>query len=404
MSKRYLEDADPFAAAPESDSLSVHTIDSDLFGKIEAVDSEKHVARPLDIFSIFPDPTQPRRAIPSVLRAVWAVEENTTAELFDSWHRLVEEERGGTFDLDKFLKSSGNVRRLDNPGPLESTFLVLVELAASIRRDKLTNPITVAQDDAVYYIETGERRWLAYHLLYTHFEDEKWARIPSRLVNVVDIWRQASENNARADLNAISRARQLAVLLMDMLDGQGYQFNPFRQFEDERDFYAQVESGYRHRIPRGKSEQLLSATGFKSDSQLRQYRRLLSLPTIVWNIADDLNWSEKFIRDLLEQADDEESLIALAATEAGRGGYNVTSVTVSSVTEESQPPQIEELDVPPAPGSKQHYARMARLLAKTGWGKQQQNEQALAFIHEHKIWLDAQEKRLLQYLEANEEH
>jgi hypothetical protein len=47
---------------------------------------------------------------------------------------------------------------------------------------------------------------------------------------------------------------------------------------------------------------------------------------------------------------------------------------------------------------------MARLLAKTGWGKQQQNEQALAFIHEYKIWLDAQEKRLLQYLEANEEH
>ena len=38
----------------------------------------------------------------------------------------------------------------------------------------------------------------------------------------------------------------------------------------------------------------------------------------MWNIADDLNWTEKFIRDLLELADDEESLIELAVIEAGR--------------------------------------------------------------------------------------
>ena len=289
---------------------------ADLPPEIAQLDSQRRPARPIEILEIYPDRTQPRRTVPTAVRQFWDSRPDTVADLFQNW--LYEIERMGwlDFDLETYLKQEhlpDGVEGNDEEGdvhtrhlheyqrvPLLKMLIDLADLAISIRKTGLTNPITVVRMERVYRLETGERRWLAYHLLNIYFPDEDWQRIPAHLVDEISVWRQASENNARADLNAIGRARQLAILLMDLLGERGYEFYTFDEILDsggsEREYYAQVADGNEFRVPRGEGERLLNAMGLKNPTQIRQYRQLLRLPDDVWQDADDKNLTEGEIR------------------------------------------------------------------------------------------------------------
>src|SRR6185295_9968390 len=105
------------------------------------------------------------------------------------------------FDLQAYLEGEGDQTGDDyKRGPIETSFLHIVNLAASIRRDGLTNPITIAPlDMEAFRVETGERRWMAYHLLYAFFdgkdgradERELWRKIPARNIGQASVWRMA---------------------------------------------------------------------------------------------------------------------------------------------------------------------------------------------------------------------
>lgn len=308
---------------------------------------EKIVRKSIE--EIFPNATQPRRAVPSALRHYWNGNPSASSmgAFYRMWVQEVELERGNAFPLHDFLSGKVTERsqhidtsdqQLDQiaavpaPGPKEAALMRVVDLAASIRRDGLTNPISIAQKGSFHEIETGERRWLAYHLLNWCFGavEEDWSKIPARVVEQISIWRQASENNARADLNAIGKARQFALLLMDLLVAEeGVQFQPFSAFEGERDYYAQVSDGNLFRVPRNRGEDLLNAMGLENPVQLRQYRALLRLPQPVWEWADDLNWTESFIRkELFMKAATDDDLLRIAVQQALAQGYTVSTVTV----------------------------------------------------------------------------
>ena len=276
-----------------------------------------------DIDAIQPDPIQPRRTVPHSVRGDVTLTAETLPTIFERWLQAAEQERGEALDLKSYLRSmdsarsdriieaikaSDDARDADtpDPGPLEASLMHLVELAASIRKEGLLNPITVSANGSGYLIETGERRWLAYHLLRWHFgvEEEiqgrgkfRWDKMPATIVDEPDVWRQAVENNARDDLNAIGKARQLALLLMH-IHREDQEFQPFNAFEHEQGFYAQVADGFKYRIPGGKAEQLAHALRFSSTKQLRDYRRLLKLPADLWDKADDENLPEGTIREI----------------------------------------------------------------------------------------------------------
>jgi hypothetical protein len=279
------------------------------------------------------------------------------------------------------------IEREEGIGILELSLLELVDLAASIRRDGLTNPVTVAQTGDHYQLETGERRWLAYHLLHWFFEDErdKWAKIPARIVEHVDVWRQATENTARANLNAIGRARQFAILLMDLLAQSGAEFRPFEAFEQEQDFYAQVADGDVWRVPRGKGELLLNAMGLKHVGQLRHYRALLRLPNEVWREADDTNLTEGEIR--YSDAD------------------TVTPVTVQDIPSESSPsPTPSESGVDDdlfSPEIPRNFKKMFALGLKAGQGDRRVGKKLLSQIEEHRRWLDDFERAVREAIEES---
>lgn len=332
---KQIDISNPFGETP--DLNNPEAVDETLFGKVEiGKKSKQDRIRNLDIANIIPDPMQPRRVIPTVVRQQ---SDSTPQDVIRTWLSLITDERANRFDK---AIADGKIMPHERPedmlpwhlylfngvterawdggesqsdvansksvneviadfGYLESTFIKVINLASSIHRDGLANPITVAKlDQETYIIETGERRWLAYHLLDMFFEDKDFSKIPARLVEEVSIWRQAAENNARDNLNAISRARQLAILLMDL---HGYDnFAPLNDFDHEQDFYAQVADGNEYPVPRGKGEQVVNAMGLKNVVQIRQYRTILRLENHEWEQFDDEDWTERQIRDRKKSA------------------------------------------------------------------------------------------------------
>lgn len=284
MRANRLGGTDPFGNGLNSaEAYTEELFDGDLRG----AKSETIKARPTHIFEILPDPTQPRRAIPSTVRGLWTgdVTPEAMTRLFADWLALAQQESGGhLLPIEELLKGEEIVE--DVRGPITATLLALTELAGSIQRDGLTNPITVVKTPSGFQIiETGERRWLAFHLLYSHTTgDAQWAKIPARTVDTFSRFRQAAENTQRGDLTAVGKVRQYALLLMELRQQVGDTFEPYNAFDHDRDFYAQVANRY---APDGKNELLLSACGIKTKSTASKYRSVLELNQQQWTIADD---------------------------------------------------------------------------------------------------------------------
>jgi len=319
--------------------------------------------RMTEIEVIVPDVTQPRRAIPSSLRQYWSglSDEDSMANFFQNWLDEVNTERdftkNGKFPLDDYLSGNATARTAGieqedeleqigdyRIGAKEVALMKVVDLAASIQRDGLINPISIAQKERLWQIETGERRWLAYHLLNWRNGGDEWKKIPARQVDAVSIWRQSTENNTRDDLNAIAKARQFALLLMDLrVEKEGDSFQGFSSFEHEQDYYAQVSDGNQYRVPRGTGEMLINAMGVRDIGQLRHLRRLLRLPQAVWTVADDLNWAESFIqKNLLHNAQSDEDVIARTVKYARVENYG----SVSALTPYSHLLENQEKETP----------------------------------------------------------
>jgi len=320
--KNSLAGIDPFGKDGSEDkpserpALSMNDADTALFGELTRVEAGRQTIRPIPIMEIYPDIKQARRVMPSAVREHWNGEPGMVTEMFNFWVDIIDEERGlarvPNFNLSDTLWAEAVEKRgrsetdIENenykPGPAETAFLKIVDLAVSIRRDGLTNPVTAEQAGARHFrLETGERRWLAFHMLFNFFhagagkpdERTRWEKIPAIVVQKLNVWRQATENTARADLNAIGRARQFAILLMDLLQLDGATFQTFehliRSGHCDRPYYAQV---IEHRVPSGKGEVLSNAIGAAHRSAFTRCRMLLGLPDEVWDIGDNLDVSE----------------------------------------------------------------------------------------------------------------
>ncbi len=399
MSARRRQGREDAFADNNGTSYAPEATDAAIFGSIEAVDAGRQVAKPVSIFDIYPDPVQPRRAVPSIIRETWNGTPETVAAMLAYWFELAAQERKGTeleFDIRPYLEAQEEVRRPKMVKPMEAAFLDLVELAASIRLNGLTNPITVARNPHGYRLETGERRWLAFHLLYQYSGDAKpWEKIPARVVDVPDVWRQASENGARSNLNAIGKARQLALLIMEIYRQKGVEFQTFDQViqggESDRAFYAQVAEGTQYPVT-GHGETILNALGFKQPSQMREHRDLLRLPDEVWQLADDLNWPYGRISSLRGKSlGDEKQFIQLAIKKARNQGYshfipNEDSPALSqSKREETVNPFV-------ATEYKQIFTGLWALARQVGEGDIRTNRADLENIRNLKKWLDDLEK------------
>lgn len=281
------------------------------------LDTGRIVARPISIHEIWADVAQPRRAVPATIRMHWNGNAQEVRALLEQWHKVASTAAGRALVIEDVLTGRGAVEA-DNAPSVFTEYLDLLRLAQSIHADGLVNPITIVESDGRLVIESGERRWLAYHLLAQHV-DGKYERIPAAVSDGRDfVWRQATENTQRRQLNAIGMARQLALLIMvartsppsPLSAGREGEQIPYRSFQDvvtpttcDRRYYAQVADGNVHRIPRGMGERIQGAMNL-SEKRLADYRSLLHLTDdalvndVLWVKADIDNWPEGWLREV----------------------------------------------------------------------------------------------------------
>lgn len=376
----------------------------DLFDEARRKEEKRQFVRPLDIRRVLPDPRQPRRALPYSVRAHWDNQLESLPDVFETWRRLAEAERGLPLDLRALVLADGDHAGLDLTvlGPLEGALLALANLAANVRHNGLMNPISVVRHGEFYQIETGERRWLAHHLLAALTGDPNWQTISARVVDQSSVWRQAGENSARADLNAISRARQFALLLMDLYLQDSAPEVTFSSFDAcvppggcDRAYYVQVADAEQFRIPRGKSELLLNAMGLKGRAGFSRFRALLQLPDDIWQMGDDYNWSDDRLY-LLATMDPDEAL--QRARQMKRRDDSQRNAQQVLNQNNSAPGQTTAVETNPAQTAletsefKRRTLRIARMLDRIGRLDRKKRREALDEIQSVRRWLDDAER------------
>ncbi|GIL09300.1 MAG: hypothetical protein BroJett033_8110 [Chloroflexota bacterium] len=308
MSKRREAPKAEMWRADDENATSLAQVADEIYGPSAGptLESGRVVARPLPIGQLWADAKQPRRAVPASVRLHWDGDPEQVPPLLDAWRQAAERLAGVAIAPLAIIEAQGEGLAVDEWPALARDFVELCRLAASIHANGLLNPINVAQVGSRKVIVAGERRWLAYWLLAGYTQEDRWVRIPAQMVSDVDhVWKQAAENTARRQLNAIGMARQLALLIMASRKDDGY-----RAFEDvvqpgvcDRRYYAQVADGSVHRIPAGMGERIQAAMGL-SMTQLSQYRRLLCLTDdeqvndALWLRGDVEDWAERALREL----------------------------------------------------------------------------------------------------------
>ena len=259
-----------------------------------------------------PDPAQPRRVLPEVIRAEFLAGHINARQALERWEALVAEEASRLGRprpdwralIDRAPEDRGEDIALDapgQPGPEEDALRAIVASAATIRHGGQVSPITVSEVEggAYFRIETGERRYWAHHWLNTWLGDG-FDQIQCIVVPQSSPWRQAAENTSREELSAMAMARQLATLLLDL-----YDIHPPQDGPVSNDWYRQALN---HRVPRGEGEALRAALGGIERAQFSRMQSLLRLPDAVWELADRYRLEERRLRPVLRLDDEAKQL------------------------------------------------------------------------------------------------
>lgn len=258
---------------------------------------------------IRPDPAQPRRVLPEVIRTEFLAGHINARQALERWEALVAEEatRLGRPrpDWKSLLDRNPDDRDVEDrsvdppgqPGPEEDLLRSIVATAATIRHGGQVSPITVVEMDggSYYRIETGERRYWAHHWLNNWLADG-FDQIQCIVVERGSPWRQAAENTSREELSAMALARQAATLLLDL-----HGIRPDYSGPIPNDWYRQALN---FRVPRGEGEALRAALGGIERAQFSRIQALLRLPDPVWEMADRFRLEEKRLRPVLKVPDE----------------------------------------------------------------------------------------------------
>lgn len=261
----------------------------------------------IDIMTIWADPTQPRRIIPSEIRDEWDGNPIRMPDLLQAWAEMLYDS-GNDLPIDKILKGQDEPYQYKTGEVFVDKFIDLLVLASQIRGVGLNHRIGVRPQGDKYIIIHGERRWTAFQML-NHFlpmEAHEYASIPAKVAHV-DAWTVAkmqAQENVREEPNAIGKTRMYAKLLMAAYaDNPEYKFDPPHAVNSptcDRPWYAQAK---KLNIPRGMGAEFETALGI-STGQMRQYNKLLALTedyeidNAIWNLADDNDWAERFQREM----------------------------------------------------------------------------------------------------------
>ncbi len=278
----------------------------------------------VDLEKILPDPNQPRFVLPGDLRTrvnEGKVSPREALEILvsraDAGDRLAQLILGGEGIAagDEVVEDRG-----------------LRALAASILGVGLRQPINVyainrpdAPGDTFYQVAEGERRYWAHQLLVLqgHSEFERIQCVIEPMPDDENIIRrrQQAENAARQDLSAIARARAI------------------RQIQDrlQLEMGTRVPDGTTIKLPSrreldeavGKEVKTLAGRAI-GGRMVRNYLRLLTLPSDLQDLAEAAQLTEKQLRPVMQlKGDDERRALILHIIDQKLSGRAVASLVAA---------------------------------------------------------------------------
>lgn len=289
----------------DTPDTSLEAADAALYGGVGVRESGRMLGMPIDIMKISANKTQPRRPIPMLIRGDWDGSPTKVIDLFERLRLIAEQKAGQQIPVLDILNGRAEDFEPETKHSHFTKYMGLLNLAHSILRNGLENPISVLRHGSGYIIESGEHRWLAYHIL-NHFIGDDWSKIPAieRKPNN-SVWRQVDENNQVYTSNPIEQARALALLYMDCKGGR----IDYMSWDDivvpggcDRIYYAQAREGD---LPRGMGGRIRSAMRMEKTNISYIYSLLdlfdgqdNAVADIIWLRADDEHWSLRTLRGI----------------------------------------------------------------------------------------------------------
>ncbi len=321
----------------------------------------------LHLDSIRPDPDQPRQQLPAALRQQFQQAGLPPTEVMRQWE--------------------ASATAMNASPAAQQTLSTIKQLADSIARHGLINPITVQETTpGQYLIVTGERRWWAHVWLTLHnhpiLEGEQELppdRIRARLApkGITIRAHQLIENLIREDLNVLERAQGIVALREEMENVARGQQNEVKVRWQDVEAALSISRSYRIRT-----------------------MKVLALSTEAQAIIAEHNLTERAIRPIAEKLTDYpnlqlEALQQLVAWRTDDGDQHQTLIATERLVERllrSAAPDTGTASATTAPPTPQRQAQTLR----------QKVRQTLRFVRKLETLADA-DKQALQTMLAQDE-
>lgn len=350
---------DEFDLDDEGVGSDIHATDAAIFGELRGKGG-RMVAKATPLAEIWFDLTQPRNVIPrGLLRTGWNGNPDDMEELLSKWFSEVQAlmPQGETLAVSAMLRGEREIDMdMAETHPQVKRFMEVVKLAVNIRENGLTNPVTASKVQRNRWkLHTGERRLLAHWMLNAaHINTDKrdqWSKITAIEVSQHDVYTQISENTARHDMNAISMARAFALMIMDMYRGEhdfGDEVHMRTVKGSNRPYFAQVADGEKFKIKYGMGSKVQAALNTSSRGRASHYRKMLTLPDYLWVKADEEDWAEGFIRDIIAMGPKVMGKITAEQWDEGRIRREIKAAQKPDPVAEARKKALEELNTPSA--------------------------------------------------------
>jgi hypothetical protein len=316
------------------EGLTHEQVDAAIFGESLPAIPRGERTHMVSLRELWFDVTQPRKVVPVQVALNWDGNPEGTGRLFDRWSTAVKRDlkRDWRLKLRGILAGHDfiDVDRDKDVPPVVAGYLSLVDLALNIRDNGLNIPVTYSRmPDGKLLLHTGGRRTMAFHMLALHLDFEQYSAIPA-LERPYSAFTQAAENNQRETMNAISQARAVAKMLMEMHAGE-IDLLPYEQLVGDdgcdRSYFAQMTGvSAKH----GRLEEIMSALNTSNRARVSHYRKLLELSDEAWMLADERNLSERYLRSVVRVPVEQQAEAIRKGWSAEKIDEMFTTVNISS--------------------------------------------------------------------------
>ena len=292
---------------------------SSLFGDKERRGKAERVERieRLRPSQMLPDRFQPRRLLPTVLRAPFFSGQIDCYQAARQWLQMAKNDAGIRKEVDRLLA-----------------------MGLSFEEHGQIKPVTGSwapgpSGEYVFQIETGERRFWAACLQYAA---HKLAEEPQLRVEVIETptrTRQVLENRHAEPPSAVGQACEVASLILAELGEQ-----PDPALENEFDYFRQWRA---RRMPTGMWEKITPVMQLTRERMV-QLLNILSLPNELLDLADRYRVPERVLREILRSPEPHWARLLNASIQ-----NDWTSDDVAGVSGRAEPPKEKKASSPADP-------------------------------------------------------